>query len=74
MRTIREVDESELDEFLRITIEAFPGMKVSGPEERTRMLERLARVMKEPIVHFFGVFEAGRLIGVMRRRGRRSAA
>ena len=66
MRTIREVDESELDEFLRITIEAFPGMKVSGPEERTRMLERLARGMKEPIVHFFGVFEAGRLIGVMR--------
>ena len=66
MRTIREVEESELDEFLRITIEAFPGMKVSGPEERTRMLERLARVMKEPIVHFFGVFEAGRLIGVMR--------
>ena len=66
MRTIREVGENELDELLRITIEAFPGMKVSGPEERTRMLERLARVMKEPIVHFFGVYEAGRLIGVMR--------
>ena len=54
------------DGFLFHTIEAFPGMKVSGPEERTRMLERLARVMREPIVHFFGVFEAGRLIGVMR--------
>ncbi len=66
MRTIREVEENELDELLRITVEAFPGMKVSGPEERTRMLERLARVMKEPIVHFFGVYEAGRLIGVMR--------
>lgn len=66
MRTIREVEESELEELLRITVEAFPGMKVSGPEERTRMLERLARVMKEPIVHFFGVYEAGRLIGVMR--------
>ena len=66
MRTIREVEESELDELLRITVEAFPGMKVSGPEERTRMLERLARVMKEPIVHFFGVYEAARLIGVMR--------
>ncbi|MBP8948246.1 MAG: GNAT family N-acetyltransferase [Candidatus Promineofilum sp.] len=66
MRTIRQVEENELDEFLRITVEAFPGMKVSGPEERTRMLERLARVMKEPIVHFFGVYEAARLIGVMR--------
>ena len=66
MRTIREVEESELEELLRITVEAFPGMKVSGPEERTRMLERLARVMKEPIVRFFGVYEAGRLIGVMR--------
>lgn len=66
MRTIREVEESELEELLRITVEAFPGMKVSGPEERARMLERLARVMKEPIVHFFGVYEGGRLIGVMR--------
>lgn len=66
MRTIREVREDELDEFGRITVEAFPGMKVDTPEAYSRMLERLARVMKEPIVHFFGVFEDGRIVGVMR--------
>ena len=66
MSTIREVEESELAELLRISVEAFPGMKVSGPEERTRMLEPPARVMKEPICHCFGVYATSRLIGVMR--------
>lgn len=66
MRSIREVQDNELDELARITIEAFPGMKVDSQEARDRMLERLAKVKKEPIVHFFGVFEEGRMIGVMR--------
>ena len=30
MRTIREVREDELSELARITIEAFPGMKVDS--------------------------------------------
>jgi len=66
MRTIREVHESELPELLRITAEAFPGMKVTTPEERERAVERLAKVMKEPIVRFFAVYEADRMVGVMR--------
>ncbi len=66
MRTIREVREDELSELARITIEAFPGMKVDSQEARDRMVERLAKVMKEPIVHFFGVFEDDGLVGVMR--------
>lgn len=66
MRAIREVREDELDEFARITIEAFPGMKVESQEARDRMVERLARVMKEPIVHFFGVYDDGKMVGVMR--------
>lgn len=66
MRTIREVREDELDEFARITVQAFPGMKIDTPDAYSRMLERLAKVMKEPIVHFFGVFDDGRMVGVMR--------
>ena len=66
MRTIREVREDELGELARITVEAFPGMKVDSQEARDRMVERLAKVMKEPIVHFFGVFEDDGLVGVMR--------
>lgn len=66
MRSIREVRDSELDELARITIEAFPGMKVDSQEARDRMLARLAKVKKESIVHFFAVFEEGRMIGVMR--------
>lgn len=66
MRSIREVQPSELDELARITIEAFPGMKVDTPEARQRMMERLGKVRQEPIVHFFGAYEAEELVGVMR--------
>ena len=66
MRIIREVDEKELDELARITVEAFPGMKIDTPEARQRMIERLAKVMKEPVVHFFGVFDDTQMVGVMR--------
>ncbi len=66
MRSIREVQESELDELARITIEAFPGMKVDTPEARQRMMERLHKVRQEPIVHFFGAYDADKLVGVMR--------
>lgn len=66
MRTIREVHESELGEFMRITTEAFPGMKVVTPEEQDRLLERLKKVRQEPIVHFFAVWEDQQMVGVMR--------
>jgi hypothetical protein len=66
MRTIREVVEGELEEFLRITVEAFPGMNVVSQEDHDRMLERLRKVMNEPIVHFFGVWEHEKMVGVMR--------
>ena len=66
MRTIRELEEDELEELLRITAEAFPGMKVGGPGEREAMLERLRRVRREALGVFYGVFEAGRMVGVMR--------
>lgn len=66
MRTIREVEESELPEFIRITTEAFPGMKVVSQEDRDQMRERLLKVREQPIVHFFAVYEGARMVGVMR--------
>lgn len=66
MRTIREIREHELDELIRITVEAFPGMKVESQVDRDRMRERLVKVINEPIVHFFGVFEEEDMVGVMR--------
>ncbi len=66
MRTIREIREDELGELIRITVEAFPGMKVESQADRDRMRERLVKVMNEPIVHFFGVFEGEDMVGAMR--------
>ncbi|HMT21387.1 MAG TPA: GNAT family N-acetyltransferase [Promineifilum sp.] len=66
MRIIREVQDNELDEFSRSTVEAFPGMKIDTPEARRRMLERMATVMNERGVHFSAVFDDGQMVGVMR--------
>lgn len=66
MREIRAVEENDLSEFMRITIEAFPGMRVTTPDDRQRMLERLRRVMEEPIVHLLALFEDDKMLGVMR--------
>jgi predicted acetyltransferase len=41
-------------------------MKIVSREERDRMIERLARVMTEPIVHFFAAYEGEQMVGVMR--------
>lgn len=66
MRIIREIEENDLDEFMRITLEAFPGMRIAGPEERQGLHERLRKVMDEPIVHFLAVWEGDQMVGVMR--------
>lgn len=66
MRVIREIDESELGELLRITVEAFPGMNVAAQQDRGPLLERLKGIMRQPIVHFFGVFDDEEMVGAMR--------
>jgi predicted acetyltransferase len=66
MREIREIDESELGEMLRITTEAFPGFYPGPLGDRSPMLERLDQIRQQPIVHFFGVFDDGRMVAVMR--------
>jgi predicted acetyltransferase len=63
---IREVNNGELDEFARITIEAFPGMKIVSQDDRGRMIQRLAHAMSHPAVHFFAAFEGEQMVGVIR--------
>ncbi len=66
MREVREITKAELPEFLRITSEAFPGMRVVTDDDHQRMQDRLRRIMDEPIVHFLALFEDGEMVGVMR--------
>lgn len=66
MREIREITEEELPTFLRITSQAFPGMRVVTEDDQLRMQERLRRIMHEPIVHFLALYEDGEMVGVMR--------
>ncbi len=66
MRTIREIREDELDEFVRISAEAYPGIKLNSKEERQRFRERLQERMKYPDMTLWGLFEAEQMLGIMR--------
>lgn len=66
MRMLREVTERELEPFMEISINAYPGMKIVSPEERERFRQRLIKVMAEPMVHLVGLFEDEVMIGAMR--------
>jgi predicted acetyltransferase len=66
MRTIREIEEGELDEFVRISAEAYPGIKLNTNEERQRFRERIIQRLAYDDVTLWGLFEANELLGVMR--------
>jgi predicted acetyltransferase len=66
MRTIREIKEVELDEFVRISAEAYPGIKLNTNEERQRFRERLQQRLAYPDMTLWGLFEAEEMLGIMR--------
>lgn len=66
MREIRQIGEPELDEFVRITAEAYPGMKVTTAEDKQKLRERLAVVDADPVCDFFALFEGDEMQGIMR--------
>lgn len=66
MRTIREIREDELDEFVRISAEAYPGIKLNSNEERQQFREGLQKRMKYPDISLWGLFEEEQMLGIMR--------
>lgn len=66
MRTIRELREEELDEFVRISAEAYPGIKLNSNEERQRFRERTQQRLAYPDMTLWGLFEAEEMLGIMR--------
>lgn len=66
MRVIRLLEESDLDEFNRIMIDAYPGFGVATLQEQRRFYQQTLVMRAEPNVHFYGLFEDGQLLGGMR--------
>lgn len=67
MRTIRKLDRSHLEDYHRITVNAYPQGKDLSPEGVRAYFEEVGALMdKDREVHFFGLFEGEDLRGVMR--------
>lgn len=66
MREIGQLTNSDLDDFITITANAYPGIKLVGEVERQRFRERNQRMNAEPTIHLYGLFDENRLLGVMR--------
>ncbi len=65
MRTIRELTDADLDAYVTVAANAYPGIKVATEADRQRFRERDKQMTADPIVSLWGLFENGRLLGVM---------
>ena len=67
MRTIRRLTAKELPAFVDLCVDAYPGMNVVKPEDKNRVLERVASLEREdPTIRMYGVFQDRELVGGMR--------
>lgn len=66
MRTVRPIREEELDSFVTISANAYPGIEVVTQADRNRFRDRLLQAIENPRVHLYALFEEGEMHGVMR--------
>jgi predicted acetyltransferase len=66
MREIRALREGDWAEAARIQAEAYPGVGIATAEEIERSQQNMIAVQERPNVTFYGLFEADKLLGIMR--------
>lgn len=66
MREVREISDAELDEFVRISANAYPGVDLQTPQNRARFRERMAQYVEEEELRLLALFDEGQMRGVMR--------
>lgn len=67
MREVRRLEIHEIIDFVKISSNAYPFMRVHSEEDRRKMEERLAKAQNEnPIAKLYGLFEEGKMLGGMR--------
>ncbi|HFQ94176.1 MAG TPA: GNAT family N-acetyltransferase [Anaerolineae bacterium] len=66
MREIRPLRQEDWNEYVRISMNAYPGMRVNTAVEQDRLRNRGQRMNADPTITFYGLFEDGALRGVMR--------
>lgn len=64
--TIKKIPLHDLDVFISIIGNAYPGFGIASDQERKKMRERLVMVSKDPTIAHYGVYRGRKLVGGMR--------
>ena len=66
MREIKVLQDDDWAEAARIQAEAYPGVGIVTTEDIERSQQNMMALQERPNVAFYGLFESGVLLGVMR--------
>ena len=63
---IKKIPLSDLDEFINIVDNAYPGFNIVSPEEKKKMRQRLIKLSRDTTINHYGLYRSGKLLGGMR--------
>ncbi len=67
MSEVRIVPEEDMDAFVNIVADAYPGWGIVTPEDKERTKQRLLKARQDdPGAEFYGLYRGGTLLGTMR--------
>jgi predicted acetyltransferase len=65
MSEVRALPIGDLEEYVRILADAYPGLEIVTAEDRERVRQRMARTYDDPTRCMFGTYRDDELLGVM---------
>ncbi|MGF7057579.1 GNAT family N-acetyltransferase [Brassicibacter mesophilus] len=66
MRLVKRMEEVDIMEFVNISANAYPAMKINTQEEKDSAIERYTKIHKEnPIAKLYGIYDDKKIIGGM---------
>ena len=66
MRKIRILQEIDYDDYVDISLNAYPGIKIRTTAEKEQFRRRALKMQADPIINLYGLFERDELLGAMR--------
>ncbi|HOD66062.1 MAG TPA: GNAT family N-acetyltransferase [candidate division Zixibacteria bacterium] len=63
---IREIEDRDLDAFIRLQIDAYPGLGMIYERDREKLRQRIAERRQDVRVTLYGSYRGNRLVGCMR--------
>ena len=63
---IKKIPNKDLDVFVDIVRKAYPGFKITSPEEKKKTKQRFIKLSQDPTIDHYGLYRDGKLLGGMR--------